>query len=351
MAKKPKGVSKEFKATNFDTSIKVSSSTISDLRAGKTFEGNVAKFKTSATPQQREAMNRFYGKKRVDTALGSTVSTINKTYGTSPGSSYNGASTNGYKAPKAATPGGLTKTGASVGNFVKNELLGVDDFSKLKSQAKNREFKNMAKSTLAGSFELGTTTAAVVGSAFTGGAVGGGYLAAKAATVAARTGAKAVVKQGAKTTAKKVGTKAAGAAVKAGTGSTIKGGIAVTKVTAKVPGKLVNAYKARGTMTPGIKAAQATAKTTKAASDSASAAYAAKKTAAAGKAAKGLGASYDTARAATITASKATNAAKKLKAVQATKLAKAKKIRAAARRAQMGHVAVHYATTPVKGKK
>lgn len=348
MAKKPKGVSKEFKAANFNTSVKVSSSTISDLRAGKTFEGNVAKFKTSATPEQREAMNRFYGKKRVDTALGSTVSGINKTYATSPGPNFKGVGTSGYKPPKNATPAGLTKTGASVGKFVKNELLGVDDFSKLKGQAKNREFKNMAKSTLAGSFELGTTAAALVGSAFTGGATAGALVASKAATVAARQGAKAAVKQGAKTTAKKVGTKAAGVAVKAGTGSTIKGGVAVTKGAVKVPGKAINAYKARGTMTPAIKAAQATAKTTKSASDAASAAYAAKKTAAAGKAAKGLGASYDTARAATIAASKSKNAAKKLTTVQATKLAKAKKIRAAARRAQMAHVAVHYGTKKEK---
>lgn len=343
MAKK-KGVSAAFKAANFDTSMSISGSTINELRAGKSFEGNVAKFKNSATPQQREAMNRFYGKKRVDTALGSTVSSVNKTYGTSPGSSYKGASTNGYKAPKAATPAGLTKTGASVGNFVKNELLGVDDFSKLKSQMKKHEYKNMAKSTLAGSFELGTTVAAVAGSVFTGGATAGALVASKAATVAAKQGAKAVVKQGAKTTAKKVGTKAAGVAVKAGTGSSLKGGMAVGKAAVKVPGKAVNAYKARGTMTPAIKAAQATAKSTQAATNAAKASYAAKKTASAGKFSKELNTAYDTGVASIKTSAAARVTAKKLVAKQGKKLAKGKAIRKTVRRAQAGHMAVHYGT-------
>lgn len=350
MAKK-KGVSADFKAANFNTGVKVSSSTISDLRAGKSFEGNVAKFKTSATPEQREAMNRFYGKKRVDTALGSTVSSVNKTYGTSPGSSYKGASTSGYKAPKAATPGGLTKTGASVGNFVKNELLGVDDFSKLRGQMKKHEYKNMAKSTLAGSFELGTTVAAVAGSVFTGGATAGALVASKAATVAAKQGAKAVVKQGAKTTAKNVGAKAAKAGTKAATGSALKGGMTVGKAAAKVPGKAVNAYKARGTVTPAIKAAKATAATSTAASKAATTAYKAQKVVSAGKFSKELNTAHSAMKTAGKVGASNRSAVTKLTAAQAKKLAKAKNFRKGVRRAQAGHVAIHYLTTPVKGKK
>jgi len=93
-----------FKATNFNKSIKVSESTIQGLRAGKTFEGNVAKFKTGATAEQREAMNRFYGKSRVDTALGSSVAPLNKTYTGSPGPSFKGVGSTNYTSPKSVTP-------------------------------------------------------------------------------------------------------------------------------------------------------------------------------------------------------------------------------------------------------
>lgn len=100
MAKK-KGVSADWKAANYSPAIKVSESTIQGLRAGKTFEGNVAKFKTGATAEQREAMNRFYGKSRVNTALGSPVAAVNKTY-TSPGPAFKGVSSTNYTSPKAA---------------------------------------------------------------------------------------------------------------------------------------------------------------------------------------------------------------------------------------------------------
>jgi hypothetical protein len=102
MAKK-KGVSADWKAANYSSAIKVSESTIQGLRAGKTFEGNVAKFKTGATAEQREAMNRFYGKSRVDTALGSPVAAVNKTY-TSPGPAFKGVSSTNYTSPKSVTP-------------------------------------------------------------------------------------------------------------------------------------------------------------------------------------------------------------------------------------------------------
>jgi hypothetical protein len=98
-----------WKAENFSKSIKVSESTIQGLRAGKTFEGNVAKFKNGATAEEREAMNRFYGKTRVNTALGSTVTTVNKTYPNpykvSPGPNFKGVGQNNYKAPKAKQNG------------------------------------------------------------------------------------------------------------------------------------------------------------------------------------------------------------------------------------------------------
>lgn len=100
MAKK-KGVSADWKAANYSPAIKVSESTIQGLRAGKTFEGNVAKFKTGATAEQREAMNRFYGKSRVNTALGSPVAAVNKTY-TSPGPAFKGVSSTNYTSPKTA---------------------------------------------------------------------------------------------------------------------------------------------------------------------------------------------------------------------------------------------------------
>lgn len=100
MAKK-KGVSSDWKSANYSSAIKVSESTIKGLRAGKTFEGNVAKFKTGATAEQREAMNRFYGKSRVDTALGSPVASVNKTY-TSPGPAFKGVSSTNYTSPKKA---------------------------------------------------------------------------------------------------------------------------------------------------------------------------------------------------------------------------------------------------------
>lgn len=118
MAKK-KGVSADWKAANYSSAIKVSESTIQGLRAGKTFEGNVAKFKSGATAEQREAMNRFYGKARVNTALGSPVASVNKTY-TSPGPAFNGVSSTNYKSPKTApTP----KSNSGWGNSAARAFL------------------------------------------------------------------------------------------------------------------------------------------------------------------------------------------------------------------------------------
>jgi len=345
----------DWKKKNFDRSIKVSESTIQGLRAGKTFEGNVAKFKGGMNAEQREAMNRFYGKNRVGAALGEGVSTINKTYPANsynmpnkttnnPGSSYKGAGSTNYKAPKKPGP----SFGSMAGDFVKNEFLGVDDFTRSVKYAKSGNVGGAIKSGLTGVGELGLTAATLVGSAFTGGTLGGAVVAAKTASVAAKVAAKQGVKQGAKQTAKtaakstaKATTGAAKSVVKTAATGSVKTGVKnVGKGVVKAPKGAVKAYKARGTMTPAIKAAEATAKATSTASRTAAKAYKAKKAEAGGKAAKGLGASYDAMTAAGKTNAKAMSAAAKLKKAQAAKLKKGKAVRQGVRRAQAAHVVV-----------
>ena len=280
--------SKDFKKKNFDTSVRVSEQSIQKLRSGKTFENNIANAKKSGvSAQDREALNRFYGKSRVSSALGTGASTtsnnamtgikasnVGPAYNASMqnytkpgsikgvGSSFKGVSTSGYKAPRTATPNrsGMNKAASGAGNFVKNELLGVDDFSKLRGQMKNRQFKNMAKSIGEGSFELGTTVGAVLAAIPTGGA----SLAGKAALVAAKQGAKtgtkkiakdaikASAKESAKTVVSKTGKVYAEASVKKATVGTVKGGYKVAKGTVKAP---VKGYK-------GAKGAYKSAKST-----------------------------------------------------------------------------------------
>jgi len=346
----------DFKAKNFDKSIKVSESTIQGLRAGKTFEGNVAKFKGGMTAEQREAMNRFYGKNRVGAALGAGVSNDFKNYPANsyvtpksnipnkttnnPGSSYKGAGSTNYKAPKKAGPG----FGSMAGDFVKNELLGVDDFTRSIKYAKQGNLKGAIKSGLTGQAELGLTAASVVGSFFTGGATSAALIGAKTAAVAGKVAVKQGAKQTAKTAAKstaKATTGVAKSVVKtAATGSIKQGAKNVGKGVVKAPRAAVGAYKARGTMTPAIKAAEATVKTTSTASRAAVTAYKANKTQAAGKAAKGLSKSYDEMAKAGKASAQAKSAAAKLKKAQAAKLAKGKAVRKGARRAQAAHVVV-----------
>ena len=180
-----------WKATNFDKTVKVSESTIQGLRAGKTFEGNVAKFKTGATAEQREAMNRFYGKSRVDTALGSSVAPTYKTY-TSPGPSFKGVSSTNYTSPKTAPPvKGGKGFGSMAGDFVQNELLGVDDFKRAYKYGKEKNIKKAYKSYATGVGELGLTVGSVALSFFTGGAASGALVAGKTALTGAKA-AKAV---------------------------------------------------------------------------------------------------------------------------------------------------------------
>jgi len=73
MAKRKKGVSAGYKASNYDLNTKVGSNAVDALKAGGTFEKNVELFKTgnlSSIEGSREAMNRFYGVDRVNQALG-----------------------------------------------------------------------------------------------------------------------------------------------------------------------------------------------------------------------------------------------------------------------------------------
>lgn len=57
-----------WKSKNYSKKIKVSQSTIDDLNRGGNFKSNFNRLKSSMDPSQREAMNRYYGKARVDAA-------------------------------------------------------------------------------------------------------------------------------------------------------------------------------------------------------------------------------------------------------------------------------------------
>lgn len=272
-------VSKDFKKNNFNMGIRVSEQSIQKLRAGGSFEANIASAKKSGLDAQgREALNRFYGKSRVSSALGTGTSTkannamtgskatyvapkANPTIKGSVGSNFKGVSTSGYKATTAApSRSGMNKAAFGTGNFIKNELLGVDDFSKLRGQMKKHEFKNMAKSLGEGAFELGTTIGAVAAALPTGGA----SLAAKSAMVAAKTGGKAAVKavtkdavkasakESAKTVVSKAGKVYGEASVRKAAVGTVKVGYKAAKGTVMAP---VKGYR-------GAKGAYGTAKST-----------------------------------------------------------------------------------------
>ena len=76
MAKpKPKGWSamsktqqEKWKKDNFSSSVKVTAADLAKLRAEKTPEKAIAKYKND--PKMREALNRFYGKARVGSVTG-----------------------------------------------------------------------------------------------------------------------------------------------------------------------------------------------------------------------------------------------------------------------------------------
>jgi hypothetical protein len=93
--------------------------------------------------------------------------------------------------------------GGPVGDFVKNELLGVDDFGNAIKHAKDGNVGGAVKSSLAGVGEIGLTAASIVAGLFSGGTGAAGVQAAKMAAVQG-------VKQGAKQVAKKAATTGAG---------------------------------------------------------------------------------------------------------------------------------------------
>ena len=66
-----------WKKANFDSSTKVTAAQLDKLRAEKTPEKAIAKYKND--PAMREALNRFYGKSRVGSATTTTTKTATPT--------------------------------------------------------------------------------------------------------------------------------------------------------------------------------------------------------------------------------------------------------------------------------
>lgn len=262
-----------FKKQNFNTNVRVSNQTINQLKSNKTFAGNVAQFKkTGMNAEQREAMNRFYGKARTSAAFGNAV-LKNPNTGVSkqvakPGrtsiTAANVASQSvgvmrntstpvsrvvknntTYKPPTNTARNATAKSGhrsflSKAGGFVANELLGVDDFKRTANYVRKGQFGKAGKSALTGISELGSTVGAAVAAVPTG----GGSIAAKGALIAAKqgakVGAKAAVKQGAKSAARATERKAVAAGLKAA-------GKAVVKSPVKTIG--------RGSISTGVKGA------------------------------------------------------------------------------------------------
>lgn len=269
-------VDNTFKKQNFNTNVRVSNQTINQLKANKTFAGNVAAFKkTGMNAQQREAMNRFYGKARVSSALGNGNGTAMRTNVTaasvasnpvhirhdrSAGARVSDWSSSTYSQPKVGKsntvykpPSDATKNATSssksfwskAGGFVANELLGVDDLKRTANYVRKGQFGKAAKSAAAGAVELGST----IGAAAAAIPTGGGSIAAKGALIAAKqgvkVGAKAAAKQAAKSTARAAERKAVGSGLKAA-------GKAVVKSPVKTIGS--------GSIATGVKGAARTAR-------------------------------------------------------------------------------------------
>jgi len=163
-------------------------------------------------------------------------------------SSLTSANTN-KSAPKVG-PKPKGSGGFNVGNFVKNELLGVDDFSKLRGQLAKRQFRSAAKSFGAGALEFGTTAAAVVAAAPTGGGTLVATVGAKSAMVAGRQVVKAGIKSGAKkvvsgsavkSAVKSTGKAVVGGSFKQGARNVAKVGVAVVRP-GKTAGKAVRSF-------------------------------------------------------------------------------------------------------------
>lgn len=236
-------VSKQWKAENYNRNIRVSNQTIDQLRAGKTFANNVANFKkTGMTAQEREAMNRFYGKARVSSALGNGGSSAGHTNITAQSVASNpvhvrshraaGArvadwasttykpapvvkNTTTYRPPTNTSKNSTKKTNKSfwskAGGFVTNELLGFDDFKRTANYVSKGQWGKAGKSAFTGVAEFGSTAASLV---FTGGAGIGVRAAASGAKFAAKAGAKTAAKTVVKKTARDALRKQVGADLK-----------------------------------------------------------------------------------------------------------------------------------------
>lgn len=133
------------------------------------------------------------------------------------GSNGSGSYTDRYTsiAPSRQFTEGMTAAGngalggGPVGDFVKNELLGVDDFGNAIKHAKEGDVGASVKSGLAGVGELGLTAASIVAGLFSGGTGAVGVQAAKMAAVqGVKQGVKQIAKQTAKKTTGKVAMKA-----------------------------------------------------------------------------------------------------------------------------------------------
>lgn len=195
--------SKEWKRKNYNRNIKVPESTVALLRKGTKASNIAAANKPGASREFREAVRRFYGK---NTVKGKdpvkSTSTASKPMAKKPMKkpAVNRHLSYAYPTKKKST------AGDKVRGFVKNELLGVDDFSRAVKYGKKRQFAKAAKSAASGAVELGGTALAALASVPTGGGAMAGRVGLK---VAAKEGAKQVAKQTAKKTAKNTAKKVA----------------------------------------------------------------------------------------------------------------------------------------------
>lgn len=237
----------DWRKQNYNLNVRVSNKTIDQLRAGKTFSGNVARFKKSGmTAVEREAMNRFYGKARVSAAFGNAVLKNPNTgvssnsglapsvprYSTPAPSVRSGAARVGdwassspsvtYRPPANTTKPATQKKASKsfwskAGGFIANEFLGMDDYRRSAQYLLKGQYGKSFKSMLAGNFELGTTALSVAAVPFSGGASLGARAALFGAKAAVKTGAKAAAKQGAKVAARQALRQGAKAGLKSGT--------------------------------------------------------------------------------------------------------------------------------------
>jgi hypothetical protein len=118
MAKMTKAEMDAFKKKNFDLTKKVTEAQLNKLRAEKTPEKAIAKYKND--PAMREALNRFYGKTRVGNVTATPSSSLPK--GKGPGNTR-------PKPPMGKGPGNTRKPSSStakpVGSVSTGKALGA----------------------------------------------------------------------------------------------------------------------------------------------------------------------------------------------------------------------------------